>query len=100
MVERSAGAAVAPGFVLLCGWHARLANNHRLQEHTLATLDPGELMLQRAYHWEKARANEVFLTQPMGGGVVRDFSWAQTMDEARRVAVWLRAGSPDHAWPS
>jgi len=57
----------------------------------LATLDPSELMLQRAYHWEKARANEVFLTQPMGGGVVRDWTWAQTMDEARRVAAWLKA---------
>jgi long-chain acyl-CoA synthetase len=68
-----------------------MPDNHRLQEHTLAKLDPGELMLQRAYHWEKTRANEIFLTQPMGAGVVRDFTWAQTMDEARRVAAWLKA---------
>ena len=57
----------------------------------MAKLDPSELMLQRAYHWEKTRANEIFLTQPMGGGVVRDFTWVQTMDEARRVAAWLKA---------
>ena len=57
----------------------------------MAKLDPSELLLQRAYRWEKERANEIFLTQPMGGGVVRDWTWAQTMDEARRVAAYLKA---------
>ena len=57
----------------------------------MAQLDPNELPLQRAYKWEKERANDVFLTQPMGGGVVRDFTWAQTMDETRRVAAYLKA---------
>lgn len=55
------------------------------------TIDSNDLPLQRAYHWEKARANEVFLTQPMGPGVVKDWTWAQTMDETRRMAAYLKA---------
>jgi long-chain acyl-CoA synthetase len=57
----------------------------------MAQLDPNELPLQRAYKWEKERAGDVFMTQPMGGGVVRDFTWAQTLDETRRVAAYLKA---------
>jgi long-chain acyl-CoA synthetase len=49
------------------------------------------LPLQRVYHWEKVRAHEVFLTQPIGHGVVRDWTWAQAMDEARRLATYLKA---------
>jgi long-chain acyl-CoA synthetase len=55
------------------------------------TIDSNDLPLQRAYHWEKARANEIFLTQPMGPGVVKDWTWAQTMDETRRMAAYLKA---------
>jgi long-chain acyl-CoA synthetase len=54
-------------------------------------LDASELPLQRAYHWEKQRAAEIFLTQPMGGGVVREWTWAQAMDETRRMAAYLKA---------
>ena len=46
------------------------------------------LPLQRVYHWEKERANKIFLTQPIGGNV-RDWTWAQTMDEVRRAAAWI-----------
>jgi long-chain acyl-CoA synthetase len=49
------------------------------------------LPLQRIYHWEKARAHNVYLTQPMGDGIVRDYTWAQTVAEARCVAAYLRA---------
>ena len=55
------------------------------------TITDADLPLQRAYRWERERANAIFLTQPMGRGVVRDWTWAQTMDEARRVAAWLKA---------
>ena len=34
-----------------------------------------DLALQRLYHWEKTAADHVVLTQPMGGGVVQDFTW-------------------------
>jgi len=55
------------------------------------TIDASDLPLQRAYRWEKDRANEIFLTQPMGGGVVRDWTWVQAMDESRRIAAYLKA---------
>jgi long-chain acyl-CoA synthetase len=56
----------------------------------MTELDSNDLPLQRAYHWESARANEVFLTQPMGGGVVRDWTWAQAMQDTRRMAAYLK----------
>ncbi len=68
---------------------------------TIAPIEPADLPLQRAYRWEKERANEIFLTQPMGRGEVRDWTWAQAMDEApasqrgsRRRATSLVRASP------
>ena len=49
------------------------------------------LPLQRAYHWESKSPGVIFLSQPMGGGVVKDYTWAQAMDEARRMATHLKA---------
>ncbi len=54
-------------------------------------IDPSRLPLQRMVHWEATEPNRVALTQPMGGGEVRDFTWAQTMDPVRRMATWLKA---------
>ena len=48
-----------------------------------------ELALENAYHWEKVLADRAFLTQPMGGGVVREWTWKQAMDETRRMAAHL-----------
>jgi long-chain acyl-CoA synthetase len=56
--------------------------------------DDASLPLQRVYRWEKERANRIFLTQPIGGEV-REWTWAQAMDEARRMAAWLSAQN----WP-
>ena len=58
---------------------------------SLTTITDDDLPLQRVYRWEKERANEVYLTQPVGSNEVRDYTWAQTMDEARRLAAWLKA---------
>ncbi len=55
------------------------------------SVDESMLPLQRAFHWERARADRIWLTQPMGDGVVRDLSWQQAVGEARRVAAWLQA---------
>ncbi|WP_291008002.1 AMP-binding protein [Hydrogenophaga sp.] len=49
------------------------------------------LALQRLYHWEKTEPNRVALTQPMGGGVVQDLTWAQVADQVRRMAAHLKA---------
>lgn len=57
-------------------------------------VEPSKLALQRLYQWEATAPSQVVLTQPMGaahGGEVRDFSWAQLMDQARRIAAWLQA---------
>jgi long-chain acyl-CoA synthetase len=54
------------------------------------TVDPDHLPLQRLYRWERERATEIHLTQPLGD-TVRDWTWAQTLEEARRIAAWLRA---------
>jgi long-chain acyl-CoA synthetase len=55
-----------------------------------ATQIPSELLaLQRLYHWERSAPERVVLTQPMGGGVVRDFTWRQLMDQTRRMASHL-----------
>ena len=59
---------------------------------TAATaVSPDALALQRLYHWEKTAPQRVVLTQPTGGGVVRDFTWRQVMDETRRMAAHLKS---------
>lgn len=50
-----------------------------------------DLPLPRVYRWERERAGRIFLTQPFGGGKVREWSWAQAADEARRMAAYLKA---------
>ena len=52
---------------------------------------PDQLTLQRLYFWEKTAPDRIALTQPMGGGVIRDFTWAQVGDEVRRMASHLKA---------
>lgn len=49
------------------------------------------LPLNQAYKWEKAKADELYLTQPMGGGVVQEYTWNRTMGEARRMAAYLKS---------
>ena len=56
-----------------------------------STVVPDALALQRLYHWEKTAPDQVVLTQPMGGGVVVDFTWRQVLDQTRRMAAHLRS---------
>jgi long-chain acyl-CoA synthetase len=53
-------------------------------------VSPDQLALQRLYHWEKTTPNRVVFTQPMGGGVVQTLTWAQVMDQTRRMAAHLK----------
>src|SRR3546814_19247375 len=46
-----------------------------------------DLPLQRLFRWEAEYATRIYLTQPLGNGESRDYSWAQTLDEARRMAA-------------
>jgi long-chain acyl-CoA synthetase len=53
---------------------------------------PDELLaLQRLYHWERTAPDRIALTQPMGGGALREFTWAQLVDQSRRMATYLQA---------
>ena len=52
---------------------------------------PDALALQRLYHWERSAPGRVILSQPQGSGVVRDFTWAQVLDETRRMAAHLQS---------
>ena len=54
-------------------------------------LSTDELPLQRIYKWERERPETIFLTQPYGGGKLREWTWAQALSEIRRMATWLKA---------
>ena len=48
------------------------------------------LALQRLYHWERTAPDRTAFTQPMGGNLLKEFSWKDVADEARRMAAFLR----------
>ncbi|MET0164826.1 MAG: AMP-binding protein, partial [Vicinamibacterales bacterium] len=52
---------------------------------------PEQLALQRLYHWEKTAPGQVILTQPQGGGAIRDFTWGEAIGDVRRMAAHLRS---------
>lgn len=45
--------------------------------------------LEAMYTWETQRPDEIWLTQPMGGGKVVDLTYGQAMDQVRRMAAHL-----------
>ena len=50
-----------------------------------------DLALPRLRHWETTRPDVICMTQPMGDGSLRAYTWSQAVGEARRMAAWLRA---------
>jgi long-chain acyl-CoA synthetase len=50
-----------------------------------------KLILDYVYDHADAHPNQVFLSQPVGGGKVTDYTWAQTVDQARRMAAHLQS---------
>ncbi|MCI4429815.1 MAG: AMP-binding protein [Burkholderiales bacterium] len=54
---------------------------------SLVSLDT--LALARMFYWEKTAPDKIVLTQPMGAGALRDFTWAQLIAETRRMAAHL-----------
>ena len=56
-----------------------------------STVTPDALALQRLYHWEKTSPDRVALTQPLGGGPVRDYTWREVVDQSRRMAAHLQS---------
>ncbi len=53
--------------------------------------DTSKLMLEAVYEWEKNDPDRIYLTQPVGGGEVKEYTWGQTVDNARRMAAHLRS---------
>lgn len=54
-------------------------------------IDASDLVLDRAYAWEKNTPNTLYMTQPIGNGAVVEYTWAKTLDEARRMAAHLQS---------
>jgi long-subunit acyl-CoA synthetase (AMP-forming) len=54
-------------------------------------LKPEELLLQRAYANEERKPDATYMVQPTGNGNVETYTWARTLDEARRVANYLKS---------
>jgi len=50
-----------------------------------------KLILDRIYDHEAGHPSRVYLTQPIGGGRVIDYSWGEVLDQSRRMAAHLRA---------
>ena len=61
----------------------------------MSNVAPEMLALQRLYHWEKTPPGRIALTQPMGGGVTKDLTWAEVGDQVRRMAAHLKS----QGWP-
>jgi len=49
------------------------------------------LTLDDAYHWESTTPDRIWLTQPIGDGKVETYTWAQAMDQVRRMAAHLKS---------
>ena len=48
-------------------------------------------MLDYVYENESKHANKLWLTQPIGGGQVKEYTWAQAIGEARKMATHLKS---------
>jgi len=48
-------------------------------------------ILDYVYDHEEKLASHVYLTQPLGGGQVKEYTWKSLMNEARRLATYLQA---------
>ncbi|WP_375194059.1 AMP-binding protein [Marinobacter sp.] len=50
-----------------------------------------KLPLDMLYHWENEKANALYMTQPIGDGKVVEYTWGRAVDEARRMASYLKS---------
>ena len=48
-------------------------------------------LLHCLLYWEKTTPSGIYLTQPYGDGVVKNFTWQQVGDEVRRVATYIQS---------
>ena len=57
----------------------------------MPTATPARLILDHVYDQVAAHPDQVFLTQPVGGGEVVDITWGQMLDVSRRMATHLHS---------
>jgi len=57
----------------------------------MTSLKKVTLPLEQVYRWEKAKADDIYLTQPMGNGVIQEYTWNRAVGEARRMASYLKS---------
>ena len=57
----------------------------------MARIADSDLVLQRFYGFVRSQPDAVYLTQPVGGGEVVDYTWSQVSEEARRMAAYLKS---------
>ena len=50
-----------------------------------------KLILDYVFDKEAAHPDRVYLTQPLGGGAVTDYTWGQVVGQARRMAAHLQS---------
>ncbi|WP_029653708.1 AMP-binding protein [Marinobacter daepoensis] len=50
-----------------------------------------KLPLEMVYHWEASSPDSLYMTQPIGEGRVVEYTWGRAVDEARRVAAYLKS---------
>ncbi|MCK0165271.1 AMP-binding protein [Marinobacter sp. S6332] len=50
-----------------------------------------KLPLDMVYHWESVKSNSLYMTQPIGDGKVVEYTWGRAVDEARRMASYLKS---------
>jgi len=56
----------------------------------MTSIPPTSLALQRLYHWERTTPDRTVFTQPMGAGLLKEFTWKDMVDESRRMAAFLQ----------
>ncbi|MBE7419386.1 MAG: AMP-binding protein [Ideonella sp.] len=49
------------------------------------------LILEQVFDHEAQHRDRVYLTQPVGGGQVTDYTWGQVLDQSRRMAAHLQS---------
>jgi long-subunit acyl-CoA synthetase (AMP-forming) len=49
------------------------------------------LVLDDVYGWEGKAPNQLWMTQPIGNGEVETYTWAEAMDQVRRMAAHLKS---------
>jgi long-subunit acyl-CoA synthetase (AMP-forming) len=57
----------------------------------IRSMATSKLMLDYIYEHEATLADRVFLTQPLGEGMVADYTWGQVLEQSRRMATYLQA---------